>query len=201
MSKQAILHLSKDKKLKKAIEACDELLQLEVRNDLYLHLIRSIVGQQLSVKAAQTIYNRFAALFKKSYPHPRQLLAMDLETLRSAGLSRQKAGYVKNVADYFLSNKLLKKDWSIHTDDEVLTMLTEIKGVGVWTSQMILMFTLARPDIFPVDDVGIQNAMRKLYGIEETGKTFKQRLIALSDKWQPYRTYACYYLWRYLDAK
>jgi DNA-3-methyladenine glycosylase II len=200
MSKKAIIHLSKDEALKIAIDQVGEKLQLEIKDDLYLHLVRSIIGQQLSTKASQTIYGRFIALFNKNYPDPKQLMELPIETLRSVGLSRQKSGYVQNVAHHFLSNKLLKKDWNNHSDNEILDSLTQIKGVGTWTVQMILMFTLARPDILPIGDVGIQNAMRKLYDLEEKGKPLQLKMIELAEPWRPYRTYACYYLWRYLDV-
>lgn len=203
MSKKAIAHLSQDPLLKKVLESTK--LGRAIRNkDVYANLLQSITSQQLSVKAAATIHGRFVDLFKNQYPEPKTLLKMDIERLRSVGLSRQKATYVKNVADYFLKEKLLKKDWSKQSDEEIIKQLTAIKGVGRWTVQMILMFTLNRPDVFPIDDLGIQNAMIKLYDLE--GKYSKQnkdrkallkKLTELSEVWIPYRTMACKYLWKW----
>ena len=196
--KEAIAHLSRDKKFKKIIETV-EMPQRETNKDIYISLIRAIVSQQLSVKAANTIYTRFLALFNNAYPDPKNLLLFDLETLRSVGLSRQKAAYIQNIAD-FDQNKGL--DFDIidkMNDDEVIKYLTQIKGVGRWTVEMLLMFTLDRPDILPLDDLGIQQAMIKLFDIEETGKVLKERMIELAEPWRPYRTLACRYLWRWKD--
>ena len=195
----AIIHyLSKDPKLKKLIETID-INHPNERGDLYSSLIRAIVGQQLSVKAAATIYGRFIDLFEDGYAYPATLLEMDLPTLRAVGLSRQKASYIQNIAAFFTEHKLENKDWETMTDEEIIEFLTPIKGVGKWTVEMILMFTLHRPDVFPVDDLGIQNAMRSLYEIEETGKAFKTKMKEIATFWQPYRSYACYLLWRYKD--
>lgn len=204
MSKKAIAHLSKDTAMKSIIQQI-ELLALQADRSVYESLLRSITSQQLSVKAAATIHGRFLDLFKNQYPDPKKLLKLDLEILRSAGLSRQKASYVQNVADFFIKEKLLdQKDWSDQSDEAIIQQLTQIKGVGKWTVQMILMFTLDRPDIFPIDDLGIQNAMLKLYELEgkytkdRAGrKAMKQQLITLSEVWSPYRTLACRYLWKY----
>lgn len=170
------------------------------KGDAYHALIRAILGQQLSVKAAQTIYIRFLELFENAYPSPMALLKISDETLRQKGVSRQKAGYVRNVAEYFLNHQWLEKDLSPLQDEELISRLTSIKGVGVWTVQMLLMFTLKRTDIFPVDDLGIQKAMRSIYQIENIPtKILKSRLCELSISWSPFRTIGCMYLWRYTD--
>lgn len=198
MNKKVIAHLSKDPKLKMLL-ANVEVQPLSERGDLYSSLIRAIVGQQLSVKAAATIYGRFIDLFEDGYAYPEELLAMDLPTLRSVGLSRQKSGYMHNIAQFFTENKLQDKDWASMKDDEIIDFLTPVKGVGKWTVQMILMFTLHRDDVFPVDDLGIQNAMRSLFEMEETGRAFKAKMKEISLPWQPYRTHACRMLWRWKD--
>lgn len=198
MNKKIVAHLSKDAKLKKLLATIEITPSVE-RGDLYSSLIRAIVGQQLSVKAAATIYGRFIDLFEDGYAYPEELLAMDLPTLRAVGLSRQKSGYIQNIAQFFTEHKLQNKDWSKMTDEEIIDFLTPIKGVGKWTVQMILMFTLNRDDVFPVDDLGIQNAMRLLYNMEETGRAFKAKMKEISLAWQPYRTHACRLLWRYKD--
>ena len=194
--KKIIQHLSKDAILRRIIP--DTPLPINDRGDLYHALLRSIVGQQLSVKAASTIHGRFMDLYGGS-PKVDELLATNTETLRSVGLSYQKAGYVHNVATYFKENKLSEADWLAKSDEEIITQLTTIKGVGKWTVQMILMFSLQRPDVFPVDDLGIKNAMVELYQLTETGKDLKKRMIELAQPWSPYRTYACRMLWSWKD--
>jgi DNA-3-methyladenine glycosylase II len=192
-------HLSQDPVLKKLIEAID-IPKLSSKGDLYEDLIRSIVSQQLSIKAASTIYVRFLDLFTDGYAYPEEVMALDLPGLRSVGLSRQKASYIQNVADFFVREKLEQKDWSVLNDEEIIEYLTQIKGVGTWTVQMILMFTLERPDVFPVGDLGIRNSMIRLYGVEENGKQLKPKLVELAEQWRPYRTFACRYLWQWKDG-
>lgn len=203
MSKKAINHLSKDIIFKKVIK--DIKLEPASRDSsVYESLIRSITSQQLSVKAAATIHGRFLDLFKNRYPDPKKVIKMETEELRSAGLSRQKSGYVQNVAHFFIKEKLFnQEDWSKRSDDEIIEQLTEIKGVGKWTVQMILMFTLDRSDVFPIDDLGIQNAIIKHYDLEGNysktrtdQKKLKQRMVEISEQWSPYRTLACRYLWK-----
>ncbi len=192
-------HLSKDAPLKSII-ASIELSTLEKGNNVYESLVRAIVFQQLSGKAASTIYGRFLALFGKKHPTPKKLAIADIETLRSAGLSNQKAGYVKNVAHFFVTEKLSRKNWDIIADDEIINYLTQIKGVGKWTVQMLLMFTLHRPDVLPIDDLVVQQAMVEIYDIKETGKARKKKMIAIAEQWRPYRSYASRYLWKWKDT-
>jgi len=163
--------------------------------DLFNDLIRSITGQQLSVKAAATIYGRFLDLYDAK-PSPEGVLTTPHDTLRSVGFSNQKAKYAHNVAQYFKENQLTKTQYDNMTDDELITQLTEIKGVGEWTVQMILMFSLGRPDVFPVGDLGIKNAMVKHYNLEDDDKKIlKKRMSEIAEVWKPYRSYACYFLW------
>lgn len=199
MSKKAIKHLSNDLVLKNVIDTIPLEISNETNNDVYGALMRSIISQQLSVKAARTIYGRFLNLFENNYPHPEKITRLDAETMRGVGLSRQKSAYLKNVSAFFLEQNLIEKDWASEADEEVLRVLTQIKGVGTWTVEMILMFTLNRPDIFPVGDLGIQNAMSALYRIEPDKKELKPRLIEISNNWRPYRTLACRYLWEWKD--
>ncbi|HMQ62336.1 MAG TPA: DNA-3-methyladenine glycosylase 2 family protein [Flavilitoribacter sp.] len=198
MDKKILAHLSKDPIMAKVV-AGTPLEMRHAPHDPYFSLIRAIVFQQLSGKAAETIHNRFLSLFEGGYPHPDQLMNMEMETLRSVGLSRQKGTYVQNVAAFFEEHKLLDKDWEALTDEYLLKTLTRIKGVGQWTVEMLLMFTLNRPDILPVDDLGIQQAMQRLYGIEEKGKQLHKRMLEIAEAWRPYRTYASLYLWRWKD--
>ena len=165
--------------------------------DLYLDLLNAIVSQQLSGRAATTIFERFLDLFPDRDPTPRRLKAMLLPRLRSAGVSRQKAGYLKNVAAFALRQPLDRAALRRLSDDEIIAQLTEIKGVGRWTVEMLLMFSLGRRDVFPLDDLGIQLAMKKLYHLRGRGRQLHKRMLAIASSWQPERTLACRYLWRW----
>jgi DNA-3-methyladenine glycosylase II len=170
------------------------------QRDIYFRLMRAISGQQLSVKAASTIWERFISLFPDKYPHPTLVLALDTERMRQAGLSYQKASYIKAIADFALLNDISFERLSKMSDEDIITYLTSIRGVGRWTVEMILMFSLGRKDVFPADDLGIINAMRNLYNLRVTGKALRARCIRISDRWRPYRSYACFYLWPYKDS-
>ena len=167
------------------------------KSDLYLELLSSIMAQQLSVKAADTIFERFLDLFPDRYPAPDQLAAMSDEQLRAAGVSRQKAGYVRNVAAFAMAKGFDRRRIQRMNDDEVVAHLTQIKGVGRWTVEMLLMFSLNRPDVFPADDLGIQIAMKKLYRLRGEGRALRQRMVQIAESWHPYRTHACKCLWRW----
>ena len=200
ISKQ-LEHLSKDKKLKKIIEQVG-IIKHGKSEDLYFALMRSIVSQQLSVKAAATIFARFLKLFKDEYPHAKDVLKLKDEKLREAGLSYQKAGYLKNIARFSIEKTLDYKELKSKTDDELIEYLVQIKGVGRWTVEMLLMFSLGREDVFPKDDLGIQQGIVKLSGIEAANKKdLYSKMDEVAEKWRPYRTLACMYLWRFKDTK
>jgi DNA-3-methyladenine glycosylase II len=165
--------------------------------DLYADLLQAIVSQQLSVKAADTIFARFLDLFPGRRPAPARLLALRSEKLRAAGVSRQKAGYLKAVARFERDGGLAPGRLRDLDDEQVIEHLTRIRGVGRWTAEMLLMFSLHRPDVFPVDDLGIQQAMRRLYGLSGEGPRFKRRLQTIAEAWRPCRTLACRYLWHW----
>ncbi|SES99960.1 DNA-3-methyladenine glycosylase family protein [Hymenobacter actinosclerus] len=168
--------------------------------DLYLGLLRAIVSQQISTKAAAAIWRKFQALFgPEGYPEPAALLAFSDEELRTAGLSHQKAGYLRAIADFALRDELDHAHLSQLNEEELTQHLTQIKGVGRWTAQMLCMFALDMPDVFPEGDLGIQNAMRRHYGLEETGRALLRRLTELAEPWRPYRTLASKYLWQSLE--
>lgn len=199
MTKKALKLLSIDPLLKNVIESTP-LSFSKSNGDVYGALIRSIISQQLSVKAAATIYGRFLDLFETKYPFHEQVIKMETETMRLVGLSRQKSGYIKNVAEFFLQEQIESTDWSSMADEDIIKTLTQIKGVGVWTVEMILMFTLDRPDVFPVGDLGIQQAMIALYDVKADKKSLKSRLIEIAEQWKPHRTLACRYLWEWKDS-
>jgi len=191
-------HLQKDKKL--ATIVTEPLPLLQQRNNIPLRLMASIMSQQLSTKVAKVIYHRFLALFNGEEPTPAQVLAVNPKTLRSIGLSNAKVSYVHNVATFCIEQNIDDNVLLNMNNDEVIALLTQIKGVGRWTVEMLLMFTLGREDVFAVDDLGIQNAMVKLYKIKtDDKKAVKEKMLKLSQKWKPYRTYACMHLWQWKD--
>jgi DNA-3-methyladenine glycosylase II len=194
-----LLHLAKDKRLKKLIDGV-EPLSVHRRKDILFYLIASIMSQQLSTKVAETIKKRFLALYDGRIPLPEEILATPLETLRSIGLSNAKANYVRNVAGFALEKGLDHEVLHEMDNEAVIAYLTQIKGVGRWTVEMLLMFGLGREDIFAIDDWGIQNAMIHIYKLDRTDKkAFRASLLRISQKWSPYRTYACMHLWRWKD--
>jgi DNA-3-methyladenine glycosylase II len=192
-------YLSKDKKLHN-IMMQQESFELERRKNVYLHLCSSIISQQLSTKVAQIIYKRFLDLFDTNTPRPEDILELPFEQLRSIGLSNSKTHYVRNVCEFFIAEKLTDTKLHKMSSDEVLDKFIQIKGVGRWTVEMLLMFTLGYEDVFAVDDLGIQQAMTKLYKLDPTDKKkMKADMLRISAKWTPYRTYACRYLWGWKD--
>jgi DNA-3-methyladenine glycosylase II len=196
-----ISHLSKDKKLAKLI-AESEPHQLKFRKNICLRLCASIMSQQLSTKVAKVIYHRFLDLYHGYEPEPEEIVATPFEQLRGIGLSNAKVQYVLNVAQFAIDHKLNDKKLKKMSNEEIIELLIQIKGVGKWTVEMLLMFTLGREDVFAVDDYGIQMAMKKLYKLDDTNKKeFKEKMLKLSQKWSPYRTYACLHLWEWKDNK
>jgi len=194
-----ILHLTKDKKFKKIIEL-QEPYVLVKRKNIHLHLCNSIMSQQLSTKVADVFQKRFINLYKTKNPTTAEIAATPFETLRSIGLSNAKANYVINVCNFFIEEKITDARLHKMSNEELIKYLTQIKGVGQWTVEMILMFTLGREDVFAVDDLGIQQAICKLYNIDATDKKeMKAKMLLVSKKWSPYRTYACRYLWGWKD--
>ena len=194
-----IIHLSKDKKLKKILEL-QEPLVLVPRKKVYLQLCASIISQQLSTKVAKVIYQRFLNLYGTRQPSVDQIAATPLQTFRSIGFSNAKASYVHNVCKFFTENKLTDAQLNKMSNEEIIDLLTQIKGIGKWTVEMILMFTLGREDVFAVDDLGIQQSITRLYKLDSSDKKLmKEKMLAISAKWSPYRTYACRYLWGWKD--
>ena len=193
-------HLGKDKRLQPLLKQF-QFPVFEPDRDVFSSLLKSIVSQQLSVKAAATIHDRFLQLFPDMIPDAETIIALPDDTLRSVGLSRQKSSYIQNVAQHFVDHKRLDTDWSNFTDQEIIKDLTQIKGVGQWTVEMVLMFTLQRPNVLPVADLGIQQAFEKLCGLDL--KLKKKALYAemqnIAQPWEPYRTFACIYLWQFND--
>ncbi|MBU3743379.1 MAG: DNA-3-methyladenine glycosylase 2 family protein [Sediminibacterium sp.] len=177
-------------------------LDLPIKNDsIPISLMSAIVSQQLNTQVAAIIWNRLLLLYAHQTPSCRQVLDTPIETLRSVGLSEAKANYIQSVAAFCIEQKKAIGEIDVMSDEEVIALLTQIKGVGVWTVQMLLMFTLGRTDVFAPDDGGIQQAMIALYGLDKSNKrTLKKQMIEISENWKPYRTYACLHLWRWKDS-
>lgn len=193
-------HLQKDKLIWTAVKKQAELGPRSEKN-LHLGLCSSIISQQLSTKVAAVIYGRFLGLFNKKAPSVNDILLKDKEELRSIGLSYSKAQYVFNVCNFFKEKKLTDKKLQAMEDEQLIELLTEIKGIGRWTAEMILMFSLGREDVFAADDLGIQQGMIKLYGLDPSNKKkLKTDMLKIAEQWRPYRTYACRYIWAWKDA-
>ena len=194
-------HLSKDPALLPLLETVVLRVVKEHKN-VCVRLCASIMSQQLSTKVADVIFKRFLLLFEGAEPSPAQIAAMPHETLRAIGLSNAKVRYVQHVANYFMEHGIKDETFEHLTDAAVIALLTPIKGVGQWTVEMLLMFTLGRPDVFAVDDLGIQQGMIKIYGLDATDKkALKAKMLEISAKWAPFRTFACLYIWGQKDQK
>lgn len=194
-------HLAQDLVFKQILSEALPLPALAPTN-LYTALLRAIVYQQLSIKAAGTIWQRFVALFPNQNPSPDILLHKDLLELRAVGLSQQKAGYMHNIAQYAIDNQWQDADFQSLTDEQIIEKLTSIKGVGRWTVEMLLIFDLNRPDVFPIADLGIRQAMVELYRLDSSNaKKLNLKLLEIATNWQPYRTYASRYLWQWKNGK
>ena len=185
---------------------CDPVLQplvlrggglpLRSRGDGFQTLARAIVGQQISVKAAQSIWSRLA--LQLTEVSPARVLAARSERLRRCGLSAQKARYLRDLSRHFERGTLGASDWLRLDDETLIGELTKVKGIGRWTAEMFLIFFLARPDVLPLDDLGLQRAMRLHYG---RGRALtRTRMLRIARPWTPWRSVATWYLWRSLDA-
>lgn len=166
------------------------------RADHFSALVRAITGQQLSTKAASTIYARLAALMPGGVT-PAALSTLTIEQMRAVGMSRQKTAYFRDLCDKCLSGAVALDSLESMTDDEVIAALTQVKGIGRWSAEMFLMFRLHRPDVLPVDDLGIVNAVKNVYGLRK--RPTADRIRKIGEAWRPYRSVASWYLWRSLD--
>ncbi len=175
------------------------LCTIQPHSDYYGELVDSIIGQQLSVKAARSIQNRFSALFDGKYPSPDQILVTDVEVLRSVGLSRSKANYIKSLADHIVSGQLELEKFSNMSNVDIIKELTAVKGIGEWTAHMFLMFAMARPNILPVGDLGIRSSIKQLYKFEQLPTPADIYQLAEKYHWHPYESIASWYLWQALD--
>ena len=188
---EAITHLKRDAALANVIDDYGEL-RLDPAEDTFERLVRSIISQQVSTASARAIRTR---VFERFEIAPEPILAADSDDLKAAGLSRQKAEYVQNVAHAYVEHGYSNSFFEPLSDDEVIDELTEIRGVGVWTAKMFLMFSLGREDVFPVEDLGVRNGMAELVGEELS----RAEIVDRAEPWRPYRSIASLYLWRLVD--
>jgi DNA-3-methyladenine glycosylase II len=192
---EATRHLARrDKVLRRLIKAYPEP-EWTTRGDAFQTLARSIVGQQISVKAAASIWARFAACVVEV--KPANVIARADEELRACGFSGQKVGYVKDLARRFHAGEVKPRRWNRMDDEAIIEELVQVKGIGRWTVEMFLMFHLKRPDVLPVDDLGLRRAMERAYNDGEALTRAEMR--ALGEPWAPWRTVASWYLWRSLE--
>jgi DNA-3-methyladenine glycosylase II len=198
-ARAAVAHLrNADPVLARVIDSVGPF-EPQLRRERFPGLCRAIIFQQLAGAAARTIYGRFVALFPGSrFPTPRQVIDAPEAVLRTAGLSRQKIRYLKDLAGHVQSRAINFHRFPRMSDEEIITELIAVQGVGRWTAEMFLMFNLGRPDVLPVDDLGFRNAVRRLYGMRKVPDA--KRLRALGERWRPYRSAAVWYLWRSADV-
>lgn len=198
----ALAHLSNDQVMARLIAEVGPFQGWPPSANPFRALSRSIIFQQLSGAAAGTIFRRFIGIWgleDEQFPDPAQVLAESDEVLRGVGLSRQKMASVRSIAEHFGSGELSLENFEAWTDEEIIAHLTQVRGVGRWTAEMFLMFHLGRPDVLPVNDVGINRAMMKLYGLEALPKP--PDVLRIGEAWRPWATVACWYLWRSEDQR
>jgi len=191
----ALNHLRQDPIMALLVDEHGELEAL-VNENTFVDIVDSIVSQQLSVKAAFAIFGNVEKLLGGITPE--NILSTEDLALRTCGLSWDKVRYVKDLSQKVTDGTIQLDKLTVMTDEEVINHLSQVKGIGRWSAEMILMSSLNRPDVFPVDDIGIQNAFVKLYNLNRKHKTFKKKMIKIAQVWSPYRTLACRYLWKSL---
>ncbi len=192
-------HLKKDKGLAELVKG--EAYTLDKRKNTAIRLIASIISQQLNTKVAAIIFKRFLDIYKGKEPSMQAIIDTPFDILRGIGLSNSKVNYVQNVAQFFISQKITDKQLYAMEPEAVIELLVQIKGVGRWTVEMLLMFSLGHEDVFAEDDLVIQQAMIKLYKIKyATKKELHTKMLKRSLSWAPYRTYACLHLWNWKDS-
>jgi DNA-3-methyladenine glycosylase II len=196
---EACRHLSRRDRVMKKLIPCFGEARLESRGDAFTTLARSIVGQQISVKAAQAVWDRFAVLAdaRQTAVRPATVLTLEVETLRGVGLSLRKADYLRDLARHFVDGSVHERDWSTMEDQAIIDELVAIRGIGRWTAEMFLIFHLMRPNVLPLDDVGLLKGISLNYFSGEPVSRAEAR--ELGEGWSPYRSVATWYLWRSLD--
>ncbi|MCA9325438.1 DNA-3-methyladenine glycosylase 2 family protein [Candidatus Saccharibacteria bacterium] len=201
VANEAAKYLSKHDAVLAPVIAQHGPCTIRPHTDYYRELVDSIISQQLSVKAAAAIEKRFVDLFGGTYPTPEQILQKDVEEFRAAGLSYAKGKYVRDIAQHIVDGELVLDNFDQLSNDEIITELVAVKGVGEWTAHMFLMFCMGRSDILPVGDLGIKNGMQKLYGLQKPPTPEQMQRLAKKNHWHPYESIASWYIWASLDNK
>jgi len=196
---QATVHLTKHDPVLAPLITAVGPCTIRPHTNYYRELVESILGQQLSVKAAAAIEARFIALFDGAFPSPEQILSVSIEELRAIGFSRPKAGYIQDLATKVLTGDVQFDHFDTLPNEEIIRELTAVKGIGEWTAHMFLMFCMARTDVLPVGDLGIRNSMRRLYNLSDLPSPEQITEIANTNKWHPYESIASWYIWKALD--
>lgn len=197
--KKAADHLATNDPTLATIISVAGLAEFKPHSDYYAALVNSIIGQQLSVKAAAAIKHRFRGLFDGKLPTPEAILSKSTEELRGVGLSRAKVNYVRDLAEHIIDGRLHFNDLDAQTNDQIIATLTDVKGIGEWTVHMFLMFCMGRLDVLPTGDLGIRNGVRALYGFEQIPTPLQIAEVAEANHWHPYESVASWYVWRSLD--
>ncbi|HEY5805972.1 MAG TPA: DNA-3-methyladenine glycosylase [Candidatus Saccharimonadales bacterium] len=198
-TKQAASYLAEhDSALKPVIENVG-LCTIRPHKNYYQELVESIISQQLSVKAAATIFKRFKDLFGGGFPAPEEILAKSIDELRSVGLSRGKAMYVRDLAQHVLDGKVRFDHLDSLSNEEIIRELTAVKGIGEWTAHMFMMFCMGRMDVLAHGDLGIKNGIQKLYSLDHQPSAQEVAAVAAKNNWHPYESIACWYVWKSLD--
>ena len=194
-------HLSAHDPILAPIIAEVGLCTIKPHTNYYQELVDSIVSQQLSIKAAATIWQRFLDLFDGSFPEPEAILQKSIEELRSAGLSRTKAAYIQDLANHILDGTLQIQKLPQLSNEEIIRELTAVKGIGEWTAHMFLMFSLGRLDILATSDLGVRNGVKHVYNLPEPPDAATITALAKKYHWAPYESIACWYMWQALKLK
>jgi DNA-3-methyladenine glycosylase II len=196
---KAATHLSKNDSVLGGVIANSGICTIAPHTDYYSALVQSIIGQQLSVKAAAAIRARFMGLFDDSFPTPEQILLTSVETMRAIGFSNAKGNYVRDLAQHIVDGQISFDNLAKQTNEQIITELTDVKGIGEWTVHMFLIFCVGRLDVLPTGDLGIRNGVRKLYGFKDAPTPAEVMDVALKHSWHPYESVASWYVWRSLD--
>jgi len=195
-NEKAIKFLKKDPKFAKIIKQVGKY-NVKITKNHYQSLVESIISQQLSGSAANSILKKFRKLFKSKFPKPSEVIKTSDSKLRTAGLSKMKIIYIKELSKKIESKKLNMKKISTQSDEQVIEVLTNVKGIGRWTAEMFLIFSLGRLDILPVGDLGLKKGIQSMYSLKELPQ--KEQIEQLAESWKPYRTVATWYLWKSLQ--
>lgn len=194
---RVLAHLKKDPVMRRLIEA-HEAPHFNSDSNLFSDLIEAIINQQLSSKAGETIFNRFKDLFNGSFPKPEEILVIADAKIRECGISFTKIGYIKGICKAIQERTLDLENLHVLSDEDVIEELTKLKGIGRWTAEMILMFSLKRTDVFSLGDLGLRTAVAKLYNVDRDDHKV---IEAIALQWRPYRSIACRYLWKSLENR